>query len=337
MKIIDLRSDTVTLPTDTMRSAMANALVGDDVYEDDPTVKELEKLAAKVTGKEAALFVSSGTQGNLLGIWSQTNRGDEVILGRNSHVMIHEVGGIGAIAQCITRTIDHPDDMIYPSDIEKAIRGIDIHEPVSTLLCLENALANGKVVPLDLMKKDYELAKNFHLNVHLDGARIFNAATTLNCDIKDIAQYTDTLMFCLSKGLCAPIGSMLCGPKETIEKARRLRKMIGGGTRQAGIIAAAGIIAINEMTKRLQDDHTNAKYLAKELDKLDGFHVHFDQLDINMVYVDYDFDAGKLHTHLLNNNIKANPAESGLFRFVTHYWITKEDIDQFIKVIKAIK
>lgn len=337
MKIIDFRSDTVTHPTEAMRQAMAVAVVGDDVYEDDPTVKALESLAAKVSGKEAALFVSSGTQANLLGIWAQTERGDEVILGRNSHVMIHEVGGIAAIAQCITRTIDHNNDMIYPEDIERSIRGIDIHEPVSTLLCLENALGNGTVVPLDLMKQNYEMAKKHNLRVHLDGARLFNAAAHLNCDASDIAKYTDTLMFCLSKGLCAPIGSMLCGPKATIEKARRLRKMIGGGTRQAGILAAAGLIAINDMTKRLKEDHQNAKYLAKRIDELDHFHVCFDRLDINMVWANYDLDDTKLYHYLLANNIKLNPAEHGLFRFVTHYWISKEDIDHFIELLKGMR
>lgn len=330
---MDFRSDTVTQPTDEMRQAMANAEVGDDVYEDDPTVKALEKLAANITGKEAALFVTSGTQANLLGIWAQTNRADEVILARNSHVMIHEVGGIGAIAQCITRTIHNDDDMIYPKDIVSSIRPNDIHEPPSTLLCVENALGNGTVVPLDLMKQNYECAKENHLNVHLDGARIFNAATHLGCQPKDIAQYTDTLMFCLSKGLCAPVGSMLCGSKSTIDKARRLRKMIGGGLRQSGILAAAGIIAIEKMSKRLKIDHENAQYLADRLSKLNHFNVRFNQLDINMVWADYDLDADQLYQYLSDHKIKINPAENGLFRFVTHYWISKSDIDQFIDLL----
>lgn len=334
MKTIDFRSDTVTKPTEKMRAAMAIAEVGDDVYQDDPTVIQLEHLAAQVTGKEAALFVTSGTQGNLLGVWSQTQRGDEVILGRNSHIITHEVGGISAIAHCIPRMIDHPNDFIYPEDIEKAIRPNDIHEPSTSLVCLENALSNGKVIPLDIMKATYEMAKKYDLNVHLDGARLFNAATALKVDAKEICDCADTVTFCLSKGLCAPYGSMLCGSKAFIEKARRNRKMIGGGVRQVGILAAAGIIAIEEMTQRLQEDHDHIQYLASLLKELPDFEVIEDGMDINMVFVKYHKDADDLFNYLHSHQVLMNPATNQIFRFVTHYWISKEDIDHLIQLLK---
>lgn len=199
-----------------MREAIASALVGDDVYGDDPTVNELERQAAERLGKEAALFVSSGTMGNLLGVQSQTQRGDEVILGARSHIITHEVGHLAQICQCMGRTIDNPDDRIYPDDIRQAVRPDDIHEPPTTLLCLENALSNGTVVPLELMRQDYAAAKEAGLNVHLDGARLFNAATALGVNAAELAACADSVTFCLSKGLCAPVGSMLCGTKEFI-------------------------------------------------------------------------------------------------------------------------
>ncbi|MBR5207875.1 MAG: threonine aldolase family protein, partial [Erysipelotrichaceae bacterium] len=218
MKRIDLRSDTVTLPTDEMRKAMANAEVGDDVYMDDPTVNLLQKKAAELLGKEDALFVISGTMGNLLSIMTQTRHGDELITGRNNHIITHEVGGLAALCGVMTRLINNDDDMIYPEDIEAAMRPDDIHEPRSVLVCLENALSNGTVVPLEVMKKDYGTAKKLGLNVHLDGARLFNAALALNCDVKELAACADSVMFCLSKGLGAPMGSMICGTKEFVAK-----------------------------------------------------------------------------------------------------------------------
>ncbi|MFI3284410.1 MAG: GntG family PLP-dependent aldolase, partial [Erysipelotrichaceae bacterium] len=294
-------------------------------------------LATQVTGKEAALFVTSGTQGNLLGVWSQTNRGDEVILGRNSHIITHEVGGLAAIANCLPRVIDHPNDFIYPEDIEAAIRPNDIHEPATSLLCMENALSNGKVIPVDIMKANFEMAKKYHLNVHLDGARLFNAATALNVNPIAICECADTITFCLSKGLCAPYGSMLCGPREIIEKARRYRKMIGGGVRQVGILAAAGIIAIEEMTLRLQEDHDNIRYLANKLKTLPDFEVIEDGMDINMVFVRYHKDADHLFNYLQENQVLMNPATDQIFRFVTHYWISKEDIDHLIQLLTNYK
>ena len=336
MKTIDLRSDTVTQPTDAMRQAMANAIVGDDVYQDDPTVIELEKYAAELVGKEAALFVPSGTMGNQLCLMTHTKRGDEIVTGSNNHIVIHEVGSVAVLSQANLRIISHPNDFILPSDFKKAIRSSDIHEPQTTVLSMENALSNGQVMPLLLMKENYEIAKANHINVHLDGARLFNAATYLKCDPKELTQYTDSVMFCLSKGLCAPVGSMIAGSKEFIERARKNRKLLGGGMRQAGILAAAGLIALKEMTKRLDEDHQNAIYLALELQKTGLFTVNLENIHINMVFFDVvnpNFDFKAFEEYLNKHGVKINPNYNG-YRFVTHYWITREDIDTLITLIK---
>ncbi|MEG2798481.1 MAG: low-specificity L-threonine aldolase [Erysipelotrichaceae bacterium] len=338
MKNIDFRSDTVTFPTQEMRNAMSKALVGDDVYGDDPTVNELEMTAAKLLGKEAGLFVSSGTMGNLLSIWTHTNRGDEIITGWHNHIIVHEQAGIAQIAQVMPRVICHDNDFIYPEDIEKNIRPNDIHEPHTTLVSVENALSNGLVIPLDIMKANYEMAKKYNLKVHLDGARLFNAAVSLGCDAKDIAQYADSVTFCLSKGLCAPYGSVIVGSKEFIDKARRHRKMIGGGTRQVGVLAACGLLALKKMTKRLKQDHQNAKYLAKELNAIDGIEVDVDKVQINMVFFKLDkkkINAKEFLKQCDKKSILMNPATDGEYRVVTHYWIDKEDCDILLKVIKS--
>lgn len=337
MKKIDLRSDTVTFPTLTMRNAMIKAKVGDDVYGDDPTVVELETLAAKLLGKEAALFVSSGTMGNLLSIWSQTERGDEIITGWHNHIIVHEQAGIAQIAQVMPCLICNEDDMIYPSDIENNIRPDDIHEPRTTLVEVETALSNGTVVPLEVLRQDYEIAKKYGLKVHMDGARIFNAAATLKCDVKEIAKYADSVMFCLSKGLCAPMGSMIVGSKEFINTARRHRKVIGGGTRQSGLMAACGLIALKQMTKRLIQDHNHAQYLAQELSKIDGIELDIDKVQINMVYFKINkkgFKEKQFMTNCEKQGILLNASAKGEFRVVTHYWIDKSDCDKFIKCIK---
>lgn len=337
MKKIDLRSDTVTFPTLAMRNAMMKAKVGDDVYGDDPTVLELEDLAAQLLGKEAALYVSSGTMGNLLSIWAQTNRGDEIITGWHNHIIVHEQAGIAQIAQVMPCIISNEDDMIYPSDIENNIRPDDIHEPRTTLVEVETALSNGTVVPLDILKADYEVAKKYGLKVHMDGARIFNAATALKCDVKEIAQYADSVMFCLSKGLCAPMGSMIVGTKEFIQLARRHRKVIGGGVRQSGLMAACGLVALKQMTKRLNQDHNNAKYIAKELSKIDGIELDIDKVQINMVYFKINkkgFKEKQFMKICEDKGILLNDSVKGEFRVVTHYWIDQSDCDKLIKCIK---
>lgn len=338
MRFIDLRSDTVTEPTEKMRKAMYEAKVGDDVYEDDPTVKELETLAAEVCGKEAALFVPSGTFGNQLALFTHCERGSEVILGEDCHIVVHEVGAASVIAGVQLRTIPTNKGELDPKEVFKRIRqGEDIHYPKTSLICLENAHSNGRVISIENMKSIHSIAKEHNLPIHLDGARLFNAATALNVDVKEITKYCDSAMFCLSKGLCAPIGSMLVGNKAFIEKARKNRKLMGGGLRQAGFLAACGIIAINEMSKRLKEDHDNAIYLGEELSKLDAVNVKKEDIQINMVFFKFNKDNinnDELIKYFYNNGIKINPLENGEMRFVTNYWISKDDVDKIVKTLR---
>ncbi|MCL2215505.1 MAG: low-specificity L-threonine aldolase [Defluviitaleaceae bacterium] len=336
MKFIDLRSDTVTLPTDEMRAAMTNAVVGDDVYEDDPTVIALEKMAAEIVGYEAALFVPSGTMGNQLAIMAHTKRGDEIILGQNSHIVAHEVGGAALLAGVSYRIVNNPDDTIGGADIDAAVRGDDIHYPDTGLVCVENALSNGKVVSLAKMKEAYDAAKRHKLPVHMDGARLFNAAVHLNIEAKEITRYCDSVMFCLSKGLCAPVGSMLCGEASFIKRARKFRKLLGGGMRQVGILAAAGLIALEKMTRRLHIDHENARYLTKRLNEIPQISIDPEAVHINMVFFKIpnpSFDHAGFERHLIEKGIKINSSENTEYRFVTHNDITKADIDFTIKAL----
>lgn len=336
---IDLRSDTVTKQPDFMKEAMFKAEVGDDVYGDDPTIIKLEKLAAKIIGKEATLFVPSGTFGNQLALFTHCKRGSEVILADSNHIIAHEVGASSIIAGVQLRSIDSEDGVIKPNEIEKRIRfeDEDIHFPSTSLICVENAHSSGNVLSLDEMNEIYTVAKKYNLPVHLDGARVFNAAASLNVEVKEITKYCDSVMFCLSKGLCAPVGSILAGSKEFIDKARKKRKLMGGGLRQAGFLAAAGIVALNDMSKRLNEDHENAKLLASELNKLPEIKVNLDNVKINMVFFsfkDNNIDTKNLVKYFLENNIKINDAENGLMRFVTHYWITKDDVFRVVSTLK---
>lgn len=335
MKFIDLRSDTVTWPTPEMREAMAHAEVGDDVYGDDPTVNELEALAARMAGKGAALFVPTGTFGNQLALFTWCPRGSEVLLGEQCHIIQHEAGAASVIAGVQTRTIGAPDGILPLAEIEARIRGDDIHYPPTSLICLENAHSSGRVIPLSYLRDVAELARRHGLPIHLDGARLFNAATALGASAADIAANVDSVMFCLSKGLCAPVGSMLAGPKAFIEKARRKRKIMGGGMRQAGILAAAGLLALGKMTRRLAEDHANARYLASRLAEIPGFIVDTAALDINMVFfrTPSSIDGQALCTFLSENGVLINPPELGAIRFVTHYWITREHIDKVVALM----
>lgn len=338
MRYIDLRSDTVTQPTEAMRQAMVQAQVGDDVYGEDTEINDLEAMAAQITGKEAALFVPSGTMGNQLAIMTHTRRGDEIIAGAWSHVVHHEVGGAAVLSSVSSRVVDNPDKIIYPADVRNAMRSEDIHEPRTSLLCLENALANGDVVPLEILRETYQAAKELKLNVHMDGARLFNAAVSLKTDVKEIAACTDSVMFCLSKGLCAPVGSMLCGPKEFIQRARKNRKLLGGGMRQAGFLAAAGRIALETMTQRLQEDHDNARYLAEALAKLPEIQLDLERVKINMVFltvVKEGFSADEFADYLLKNGVKNTGYMQGEMRLVTHHGISRQDLDTVIALIKA--
>lgn len=340
MKFIDLRSDTVTEQPIFMKEAMFNAEVGDDVYRDDPTVIKLEKLAAEIVGMESALFVPSGTFGNQLALFTHCRRGSEVIIADSNHIIAHEVGASSVIAGVQLRTIDAPNGVLNPNEIEKRIRfeDDDIHFPSTSLICVENAHSSGNVLSIENMKAVYDIAKKYNLPVHLDGARLFNASTALNVDVKEITKYCDSVMFCLSKGLCSPVGSILAGSKDFVDKARKKRKLMGGGLRQAGFLAAAGIVSLEVMTKRLKEDHDNAKLLAEELNKIPEIYVDLHNLKINMVFFsfkDKNIDTKELVKYFLENNIKINDVENGLMRFVTHYWVTKDDISKIIEVLKT--
>ena len=339
MKWIDLRSDTVTLPGEEMRAAMANAEVGDDVYGDDPTVNRLEEIAAEVLGKESAVFVPSGTFGNQLSILTHTLRGDEVIIPASNHIIVHEAGASAVIAGVQMRTLDCDDGMPSVDRILKAIRGEDLHYPRTGLICLENAHSSGRVLPMEYMKEVYSLARERAVPVHLDGARIFNAAVSLGIDAGEIASKADSVMFCLSKGLGAPIGSMLVGTKEFISRARKGRKIMGGAMRQAGIIAAAGIMAIEKMIDRLGEDHENARYLVKKLEEIKGIEIMRDRLDINMVF--FKLDQGRPEAivgELYREGIKINPPEGDEWRLVTNLDVSRSDLDTFIaRFTKAVK
>ncbi|MCL2170833.1 MAG: low-specificity L-threonine aldolase [Defluviitaleaceae bacterium] len=339
MDFIDLRSDTCTRPTPEMREAMAAAVVGDDVYDDDPTTRELERLAAEVAGFEAALFVPSGTMGNQIAIMAHTRRGDEIIVGENSHIVVHEVGAAAVLAQVGYRVIRGAGDILRGADIAAAVRPKDIHYPDTALVCLENALANGRVVSIDDMRDAHNAAKAHNLPIHMDGARIFNAAVYLGCDVKELTKYCDSLMFCLSKGLAAPVGSMLCGSADFISRAKKLRKLLGGGMRQTGILAACGIIAINKMTKRLHTDHENAQYLAAELNKIPAIDIDCKNTHINLVFFKINkpnFDHNQFTQKLLEHKIKTNFQDFDEYRFVTHNDISRANIDHTIGIIREL-
>lgn len=339
MGYIDLRSDTVTRPTPEMREAMYRAEVGDDVYRDDPTINELEREAARILGKEAALFVTSGTMGNQLGLLTQTKRGDEVIAGADCHIVMHEVGAAAVLSGVNIRQLTYPDSIPVPEQIEAHIRPDDIHEPPTALICLENALANGRVVPLEVMEKVGKIARAHNLPVHLDGARVFNAAAALGVDVREITKHVDTVSCCLSKALCAPVGSMFAGRLDKVERARKYRKMLGGGMRQAGILAAAGLLAIREMPKRLREDHENARYMAGRLAELPGVAVDLDSVQINMVFFRLKRERAAIDAlpdRMLEKGVLINGEELGHLRFVTHYGITREDVDRAIDAFADI-
>lgn len=341
MKKIDFRSDTVTQPTKRMRDAMCRAEVGDDVYGDDETVNNLQKYVAELCGMEAALFVPSGTFCNQLALFTHCNRGEEVILPDECHIVQHEAGSAAIISGVNLRTLPTESGKMNLVKVESAIRKErDIHYPVTKLICLENAFSDGTVVDLEYMRNIKKLANKYKLKVHLDGARFFNAVTSLNCDIRDITENVDSINICLSKGLCAPIGSMLVGSKSFIEEALYKRKIMGGGMRQVGILAAAGHIAVKEMRLRLVEDHDNARYLAERLDVISGIDVLRNKLDINMVFFKItDEKLKRIFTeeNFEKYNILINPEEDGLFRFVTHYYISRESIDETINFIIKLK
>jgi len=338
MKYIDLRSDTVTEPVPEMLSAMVNAEVGDDVYEDDPTVNRLQEIAAGMLGKEDSLFVPSGTFGNQLAILTHTHRGDEIIIPADNHIILYEAGAYAVIAAAGLRSISSGNGKVDIKELKRSFRSHDIHYPSTGLVCMENAHSNGKTVPVANMEEVYRVSSERGVPVHLDGARVFNAAASLGIDAREITRYCDSVMVCLSKGLCSPIGSVLAGTKEFILAARKNRKLMGGGMRQAGYLAAPGIISLETMTKRLDEDHKIARYLASRLENTGYFKIDRECLDINMVFCRAEPGPGdqeKLLGHLLEKKIKINPAHEGQFRFVTHYWTGRKEIDCFIEALES--
>lgn len=328
---MDFRSDTVTKPSQAMRELMANAEVGDDVYGDDPTVNDLEQWAANEAGFEAALFTSSGTQANLLGLMAHCERGDEYLCGQQAHNYKYEAGGAAVLGSIQPQPIENnPDGTLDFSKLEAAIKPDDSHFARTKLLSLENTI-NGKVIPLEYLAQARQFVNKHGLQMHLDGARVYNAAAALDVPVKEIAQHFDSMTICLSKGLGAPIGSLLLGSKEYIAKARRLRKMVGGGMRQAGILAAAGKMALTENVEQLKVDHKNAKALAVGLSQLEGVSVNPDFVETNIVFakLNENIDIHKIASQLAKDGITVSPGNP--IRFVTHRDVSSADIDVFLQ------
>ncbi len=342
MKPIDLRSDTLTQPTQAMREAMAGAEVGDDVFEEDPTLIKLEMLAAKKTGKESALFVPSGTMGNLISVLSHCQRGDEILLGDRSHIFLHEVGGISALGGVHPRILPNNQDGTLPLPlIEQSIRHEDIHSPSTRLICLENThnFCQGSPISPEYMEYVGDLAAKFGLRVHLDGARLFNAAVALDLDVKILTQRVDSVMFCLSKGLSAPVGSLVCGERDFIQRARKFRKMVGGGMRQAGHLAAAGLVALENLVERLKEDHLHARFLAEQLASIEGIELDQKGVKTNIIFFKLNhprIDGDKFLSILEAKSIKILMTDPGIFRAVLHREISREQVEVVAKTIQSV-
>jgi threonine aldolase len=335
MEYIDLRSDTVTKPTPEMREAMAKAEVGDDVYGDDPTVNGLQEMAAEMTGHEAGLFVASGTMGNLSAVLAHCQRGDEVILGKEAHTYRYEAGGVsvlGGVHSC--QLPNQPDGSIALDDIEAAIRADDPHQPITRLIALENThnRCGGTYQSVAYTRQVAEFAHARGLNVHLDGARVFNAAAALGVNVRELTASVDSVTFCLSKGLSAPVGSVLCGQKEFIKKAHRARKLLGGGMRQAGVLAAAGIVALEKMAPRLGEDHARARTLAEGLSENRGLVLDVGTPATNMVFMnlakDVTMSATEVAERIKARGVLVGVAGARRFRLVTHFWIDDESVER---------
>jgi len=337
MKVIDLRSDTVTHPTAAMREAMFRAEVGDDVLGDDPTVKRLEKLAAERMGKEAAVFVASGTMANLVSLLAHCQRGDEVIVGSEAHILQHEVASAAGVGGIQLREARNDDSgRIDPDEVRRLIRAPDIHSPKTALVCLENThnRCGGAAIPQSVTSAVARVAHDGGIPVHIDGARIFNAAIALETTPDVLVQEADSVSFCLSKGLSAPIGSLVCGRGEFVARARKARKMLGGGMRQVGVIAAAGIVAIEEMVERLADDHANARVLAEGLASIPGIKLDPACVQTNIVIFDLDgIDRPALQQAMRDRGVLSTGVPPRI-RLVTHHGIERADISEALKRIR---
>ncbi len=343
MNFIDLRSDTVTQPTPEMRNAMAKARVGDDVYGEDPTINRLQEMAAELMGMEAGLFMASGTMGNLVAFLTHCQRGDELILGDQTHAFLYEAGGIAALGGIQPRTLPNQDDgTLRLEDIRQAIRVDDIHNPITRLITLENThnRCGGFPLTVEYTRQVGEIAHEHGLILHIDGARIFNAAVAENVDAAELVKPADSVAFCLSKGLSAPVGAVLCGSKDFIRRARRNRKMVGGGMRQAGVIAAAGIVALEKVLPLLKEDHRRAKELAKGLKYVEGIHLDPNAPQTNMIYLNIGeyvpADAETIFGLLKEKGVLVDPVGERRFRIVLHHWITDPDVAKTVDAFREI-
>ncbi len=343
MNIVDLRSDTVTKPTPEMREAMAHAEVGDDVYGEDPNVNLLQEAAAEKMGKAAGLFVPSGTMGNLIAVLVHCQRGDEAIMGDKGHTFSFEAGGISALGGVFPHTLPNQvDGTLKMDDILGAIRPNDVHHPISKLVILENTQnrCGGVILSKDYTDEVGKLAHGHDMQLHVDGARIFNAAVALKTRAKDLVEAADSVTFCLSKGLCAPVGSVLCGSREFIDKARRVRKMLGGGMRQAGILASAGLVALDVMVDRLAEDHRRASELANALAKMNGIQFEMGLPQTNMVFPsispDIKINAAEISRKLSVEGIKVSAVAERRLRLVTHAWVDDAAVEKTLKAFEKV-
>lgn len=331
--VVDLRSDTVTRPTEEMFEAMRNAPLGDDVLGDDPTVMRLEELAAEMLGKEEALFVPSGTMGNQVAIAVHCKPGDAILIEEEAHMLYYEGGGPAVISGVVSWTLPSHHGVMEPEDIEKRVLKRSEHTPATTLLCLENThnRAGGAVVPVEAMAAYREVAERHGLKIHLDGARVFNAAVALGRPVSEIAAQAHTVNFCLSKGLRAPVGSVLCGPAAFIQEARYWRKRLGGGMRQSGLLAACGIVSLTKMVGRLAEDHARARRLAEALDKIPCYRVDLHRVQTNMVMVDVPGSAVGFQDELKTRQVLALPVSPTRLRLVLHADIDDEKLSRAIE------
>ena len=340
MRIIDLRSDTVTHPTPEMRRAMAEAEVGDDVYGEDPTVNRLEAMAAERLGKEAAVFVASGSMANLVSGLTHCQRGEEMVLGHMSHILMYEVASVAGLGGVQVRTVANDSrGMLDPDEVESVIRPANLHQPRTAMVGLENThnrRSGGVLAPEDVSAIG-DVAHRYDAALHVDGARIFNAAVALGVPVADLVNPADTVSFCLSKGLSCPVGSLVCGSGEVIERVRKNRKMVGGGMRQAGILAAAGIVALDSMVDRLADDHANARRLAQGLAVMPGISLDPDSIQTNLVIFEVtNRPATELIDALKEHGLLVSYADGQRIRMVTHYGIGEEDIDDALNVAESV-
>jgi threonine aldolase len=340
-QVVDLRSDTLTKPTPAMRQAMAEADVGDDVFGEDPTVNRLESMAAERLGKEAALFVTSGTMGNQVSLMAHTQRGDEIILDENSHIFNYEVAALAVLSAVQPRTLHGLHGILDPEDVRQAVRFPNIHYPKDTLVCVESThnRGGGTVYPLQTLRDIRGIATEHGMAVHLDGARFFNACVATGSPVREVAAQADSVTFCLSKGLSAPVGSVVTGPRAFIDRARRARKMLGGGMRQAGILAAAGIVALETMVDRLSQDHENARVLAEGLATLPGIQIDLNLVQTNIVIFAVkrnDLDAPGLILKLGEQGIKAFAVSADRIRMVTHKDVDRAGIERALEVLRTI-